>query len=410
MVEIKEAIDAIIAAYEADNDRYIECADAPSPALWLEGEVPKILAKMLEEQGTNYESIEKGKRATAERELVARATNEIIKRYDEQHYGWLERYKSVSLVKLNIDEPTQLYRKWPEQEKAQPVYLEIDSRAAEWGYVPEPLAPVPQRIWSGRAYRVYFAEGIVPTARAANDLITAYEPEIRRVAAGIRERGEDGEYRGDLTADAKAALATLNDDIGHPDALAERDKLAEYAAEDWYSDARPLVLPTTTDEELLEMSARLRERLPETAVVKDLLPYLHELRGTGKNSISVEEAARKWGMTEVSVLKACSEGRIRGAYFGGHGAGWRIPLNAYRPRDRRADNPGTGKNYKMRKLMARLGENYVEGEIAPMQENGTEHMFDTELARNDTETQVNEVQFEDGNQSLEQPNDSMSDE
>jgi len=256
---------------------------------------------------------------------------------------------------------------------------------------------------------VYCSEGVVPTARAANELTSAYEREIRRVAAGIREYGDGKEYKGDLTADAKAALAVLNDDIGHPDALPERDRLMEYEAEEWYKDSRPLVLPTTSDEEILEMVARLRERIPETVVVKDLLPYLYELRGSGKNSISVEEAARKWGMTPSSVMLACMKGRVRGAYFGGHGAGWRIPLNAYKPRDERAFNQGVGAGYRKRRLKALYGEDYKE-EPAPTQEAGIEQTFGTELARNDTETQVNEVQNEGEQQGLEQLTDSVSDE
>lgn len=55
-------------------------------------------------------------------------------------------------------------------------------------------------------------------------------------------------------------------------------------------------------------------------------------------TISVKQAAEKWGLSERRVRVLCAEGRIPGAYLDGRA--WRIPAEAVRPLDaRRRDTP-----------------------------------------------------------------------
>ena len=50
-------------------------------------------------------------------------------------------------------------------------------------------------------------------------------------------------------------------------------------------------------------------------------------------SITVKEAAQKWGLSDRRVRILCAEGKIPGSYQ--HGRGWKIPANAVKPADGR---------------------------------------------------------------------------
>ena len=49
--------------------------------------------------------------------------------------------------------------------------------------------------------------------------------------------------------------------------------------------------------------------------------------------ITVKEAAAKWGISDRRIRVLCSEGKIPGAFRGGRG--WKIPVDAEKPADRR---------------------------------------------------------------------------
>lgn len=49
--------------------------------------------------------------------------------------------------------------------------------------------------------------------------------------------------------------------------------------------------------------------------------------------MTVKQASEKWGISDRRIRVLCSEGKIPGAYQEGHG--WKIPVDARKPADRR---------------------------------------------------------------------------
>ena len=426
MIDFNDATQALIQKFDREHADYIEQDDAPLPDGWLEEQVPEHLSDILMLQGVAYADTPADKREALEQALIAQAKAGILQVYERGHEAWLARGRRVMLVMLNEDEPTLLYRKFPEQSSPQPVFLEIDSVSAEWGYVPEPQAPIPARVWTGRAWRVYLADGVVPTARAANRLMKAYEREIRRIATGIVEVYVKGEYRGELTEGGKLAASVLEEDLTSPDALCARDQVALYEPKDWFKDNPPVVKCEWPDERILEIAKGLSDKLPENVVLPNLVEYLYEIRGAGRSTMSVGEASKRWGMNLVSVYKACEANRVSGAYK--EGGGWRIPLYAQRPTDRRAFNKGYRIDHWAKRKAALAGDDSVdyireglhmkrarekqerakaEAEAAAQ---GAEKEVGTHLALNCKETQVNERHSEDTETRPEVPFRSSSDE
>lgn len=49
--------------------------------------------------------------------------------------------------------------------------------------------------------------------------------------------------------------------------------------------------------------------------------------------MTVKQASEKWGISDRRIRVLCSEGKIAGAYQ--EGRGWKIPIDASKPTDRR---------------------------------------------------------------------------
>ena len=332
-IDFTEVLAGVLEAYNADNEGYIEQENPPDPFKWLVNYIPVHIVELFKSQGAAYAQANPQQRIELERMLIDQATATIVNNYSDGHEEWLERYETVTLVQLNEDEQAQLYRRYPSQSSAQGVYLEVDSAAAEWHYNPELGNAVPQAVWSGRTLRFHLASGVIPTATAANKLMAAYEREVRRVAAGIEEYHDGSNWCGTLTVDARNAASILEDEFSKADFLEDKDRVSEYSAEEWFTDNPPIISATATPEEINLLARRLQDKLPETVVISDLYEYLYRLKGEGLESMSAQEAAERWNMPYHSVMRACREGRIGGAFRAG--GIWRIPRHAKKPADRR---------------------------------------------------------------------------
>ncbi|PJE97136.1 hypothetical protein CUT44_14230 [Streptomyces carminius] len=182
----------------------------------------------------------------------------------------------------------ELYRRYPSQGEAQPVYLQLglEDGILHASYDALIGNGAPPEVFHGRERRYYLPT--VLTGDGANKLMHELAPLAQRVVDGGEVRWNGNNFVGVLNEDARAAEDEIQEQIGAIETAAECN---EDVLPVWDVDGvcggdeveEHGITAATTDEELEEIAARIlkdhREGMKQPcAIVDGLEEYLRDLR------------------------------------------------------------------------------------------------------------------------------------
>ncbi|MGI5122798.1 hypothetical protein ACQEU5_25105 [Marinactinospora thermotolerans] len=215
----------------------------------------------------------------------------------------------VTVQIITCDTPAELYRRYPGQREAQPVYVEVDlrNRTVSADYDPEVGGGVPASVYHGFERRY----PIPPlTSAAANELLERVRPLAERMCSDWEEHWDGDSLVAVLGGDALAAEAEVEALVGDPqdwgdhwdaservtvwdvDGATNGDEVEEYG-----------ITAATTDEELEGIEEQILDALTEVspsgeAVLEGVDEYLRSERDR-----LVEEARETlyWSLVEGAI-------------------------------------------------------------------------------------------------------------
>ncbi len=196
----------------------------------------------------------------------------------------------MPIVKITkIEDPTELYCKYPGQTGPQPCFIELDpsTGALTAKYNPEVGNAVPASVYHGKVLRWSIP---LMNAETVNALMEQVTPLAQRVCDGYSERWNGSNTVGKLTEDAEEASDKIDTICDR-----EEDSLHVWEASEWYgshSDAKLAadlgITSATTDEELAVIVSG-----EETMAVTDGGTECDKVEGIGEYLTRIRDALVK---------------------------------------------------------------------------------------------------------------------
>jgi len=165
------------------------------------------------------------------------------------------------------------------QSEPQRVYVQLDGTNLSMAYDGEIGNAVPMAVHHGTTLRWTLPRNVVPTARAAGELLDMVAPLAERVAAGLTEEWNGSNHVGRLDDDATEAGEQIDRLITEwSGALDSAESVYEVDAAEWYQDAPPAVTADATDADLERIAETMREEMEPNQLLTGEIRYLDRLR------------------------------------------------------------------------------------------------------------------------------------